>query len=157
VTPTHVPIVAVDASVAAWCLVWLIAAVAVVGAVRQLEDGGEAVVTASVGLRETSTALRRAAGGLHETGDALRSLGRLPFVRGNPGAGIERTAVDVDRIAGRVATTAADARRTGIGAQESARTLALVLGFAIALGPTVPLAVMYLLLRPLVAERLRSA
>jgi hypothetical protein len=146
----------VDAAIAAWSIIWIVAAIVVVDAVRQVEEGGEAVVTASTGLRETSTALRRAAGGLHETADALSALGRLPFVPGDPGAAVDRTADDVDTIAARVGTTARDARRTGLDAQESGRTLAVVLGAATALAPTVPLALMYLLLRPLIAHRLRS-
>jgi hypothetical protein len=154
---TRVGIRAVDAAIAMWGVLWLVAAIAAVESIRQLEDGGTAVVTASVGLRETSVALRRAGGGLHETSDALAPLSRLPFVPANAGAAIERTADDVDKIAVRVRTTAGDARRTGLAAQESARTLAVIIGLAIALAPTVPLALMYLLLRPLVAQRLRSA
>lgn len=153
----RVPIGVIDAAIAVWSLAWVVAAIVVVSAVKQIEDGGEAVVTASVGLRETSAALDRAAGGLHETGDALSELGDLPFVPGDPGEAIEETADDVDRIATHVAVAARDARRTGLEAQESGRTLAVVLGVATALVPTVPLALMYLLLRPLVAQRLRRA
>jgi hypothetical protein len=148
-------IAVVDAALAAWAAAWLIAAVVVFQSIDQLQEGGRAVVQAGRGLDETSRGLRRAARGLHETGDALGALDELPFVPSDPGAAIERTADDVDRFALRVRVTARDARTTGTAAQESARTLAIVLALAIALAPTLPIAGLYLLLRPQVAEQLR--
>ena len=144
-----------DAALGVWVVLWLIAAVAVAASIRQLEDGGKAVVSAGDGLVETSAGLRRAAGGLHETADALGAIDELPFVPGNPGVAIERTADDVERFAVRVRATAEDARATGVDAQESARTLAIVLGLAIALVPTLPIVALYLLLRRLIAQELR--
>lgn len=143
-----------DVSLGVWVVVWLVAAVVVAASIKQLEDGGAAAVSAGDGLEETSAGLRRAAGGLHETAEALGAIDRLPFVPGDPGAAVERTAVDVERFAVRVRVTADDAREAGRDAQESARTLAIVLGLAIALVPTVPIVVLYLLLRRLIAQEL---
>ena len=148
---------AVDAAFAVWTLAWLLAAGAVYTSLEQLEDGGAAVVAAGDGLVETSDGLRRAGGGLHETADALGLLGDLPFVPGDPGNGVEQTADDVDRFAVGVRAAGRDARVTGADAQEAAGTLAIVLGLAVALGPTVPAAFLYLLLRPLLGEQLRRA
>lgn len=144
-----------DISLGVWVLVWLVAAVVVAASIKQLEEGAEAVVTAGDGLQETSGGLRRAARGLHETADALGAIDDLPFVPGNPGVAVERTADDVGRFALRVRVTADDARAAGEDAQESARTLAIVLGLAIALVPTVPIVALYLLLRRLIALELR--
>jgi hypothetical protein len=114
-------------------------------------------VTAGDGLQETSGGLGRAARGLHETADALGGIDDLPFVPGDPGRAVERTAVDVERFAVRVRVTARDARVAGEEAQRSARTLAIVLGLAIALIPTLPIVAFYLLLRRLIAQELGRA
>src|SRR4249919_1896715 len=144
-----------DVALGVWVLVWLVAAVVVAVSIKQLEDGGAAVVTAGDGLQETSAGLHRAAQGLHETAAALGALDSLPFVPGNPGDAVDRTADDVQRFGVRVRLTARDARVAGKEAQESARTLAIVLGLAIALVPTVPIVVFYLLLRRLIAQELQ--
>ena len=120
--------------------------------VKQLEDYGETTVTAATGLDQTSVGLVRAARGLRETGNALDDI---PFVGEQIDANIRRTARDVDEIAKTVRTTARQARVSGVQTRDSARGVALVLGAAIALVPTLPLAVLYLLLRPLVAQQLR--
>lgn len=146
-----------DVALGVWVAVWLVAAVVVAVSIKQLEDGGAAVVTAGDGLQETSAGLGRAAQGLHETADALDGIDDLPFVPGNPGRAVERTAVDVERFAVRVRVTARDARVAGEDAQDSARTLAVVLGLAIALIPTVPIIAFYLLLRRLIAQELQRA
>ena len=145
----------VDIALAAWVVVWLVAAVAVYRSIEDLEDGGRAVVKAGEGLEETSEGLVRAGRGIHQTADALNALGDLPFVSGNPGEAVGRTADDVDRFAVRVRAAARDARITGTNAQDSAQTLAVVLGLAVALAPTLPALALYLLLRPLVAQELR--
>ena len=137
-------------------MAWLIAAVVVYRSIQELEDGGRAVVTAGEGLDETSEGLRRAGRALHETANALSTIGDLPFVSGDPGVAVERTADDVERFADRVQAAGRDARLTGAAAQESADTLAVVLALAVALAPTVPPLALYLLLRPLVAQQLRT-
>ena len=144
----------VDVGVTIWAAVWLVAASLVFDSIKGLEDGGRAVVAAGEGLHETSIALDRAAGGLRETGDSLGRLGELPFLPQDPGAAVTQTAADVEQLAVRVRGTGRDARVTGADAEDAAGTLAVVLGLAVALGPTLPVLFLYLLLRPLVAERL---
>jgi hypothetical protein len=146
---------AIDAALAVWTVAWLVAGAVTYSSLRELEDGGRAVVSAGAGLEEASGGLTRAGEGLQETADALGVIGDLPFVGGDPGAAVQRTAVDLDRFAVRVRQAGVDARATGADAEESAGTLAVVLGLAVALGPTVPALFLYLLLRPLVAQRLR--
>jgi hypothetical protein len=51
--------------------------------------------------------------------------------------------------------TARQARASGVQARESAHDVAIVLGAAVALVPTVPVIALYLLLRPVVIERVR--
>jgi len=143
----------VDIGVAVWIALWLIAGVVVYQAIDQLSDGGKAVVSAGDGLDETSRALDRAARGLHQTADTLSTLDALPFISGDPGSSVEQTANDVEQIADRVRSTAGDARTTGADAQDSASTLAWVLGLAVALGTTLPTALLYLLLRPEIGTR----
>lgn len=146
----------VDIGVAVWVVVWLVAGVVVYHSIHQLEEGGTAVVSAGDGLDQTSTALDRAAKGLHQTAGTLSTLGALPFVSGDPGTAVERTAGDVERIADRVRATADDARTTGADAQDSASTLAIVLGLAVALGTTLPTVLLYLLLRPEITARVEK-
>ena len=143
-----------DISLGVWVACWLIAAVVVATSIKGLEDSGAAVVTAGDGLEETSAGLRRAAGGLNETAAALGAIDDLPFVPGNPGSAVGRTADDVERFAVRVRATADDARAAGNDAQDAARTLAIVLGLAIALVPTVPTVALYLLLRRVIGLEL---
>ena len=146
---------ALDVALVVWCVAWLAGGVITYSSLKQLEDGGEAVVSAGAGLQETSAGLRRTARGLHETADALEVIGSLPFVSGNPGEAVEQTADELDRFALRVRATGRDAQATGEQAQDSAGTLAVVLGLAVALTSTVPIAALYLLLRPLLAQQLR--
>jgi len=145
---------AVDAALAVWTLAWLVAGVVTYSSLKELEDGGRAVVSAGAGLEEASAGLSRAGRGLHETADALDAVGSLPFVDSDPGEAVGRTADDLDRLAVRVSVAGRDARSTGQDASESAGVLALILGLAVALGPTLPALLLYLLLRPLVAQRL---
>ena len=118
---------------------------------------------APLSWRRATASSRRATGcggqgsGLHETADALGLLGDLPFVAGDPGDGVEQTADDVDRFAVGVRAAGRDARLAGRRRAGGGRNTALVLGLAVALGPTVPAAFLYLLLRPLLGERLRRA
>jgi len=147
----------VDFGLAVWVIAWLVAAGFVVHSITQLEEGGRAVVSAGEGIDETSDALHRAAGGLHETGRALGLLGELPFLSGDPGAAVEQTADDVERLARQARATAEDARTTGADAEQAASDLAIVLGLAVGIAPTLPVLLVYLLVRPTVAERLEAA
>lgn len=144
----------VDAGLVVWSLLWLAAGAYVYTSVRQLEDYGETVVTASVGLHQASDGLVRAGSGLRETSDAL---GRVPFVGGDLVRPVRRTADDVEQIAVTVRRTARQARANGAQTQEGATEAAVILGLAVALVPIVPFAVLYLLLRPVIAERLATS
>jgi hypothetical protein len=143
----------VDAGLVLWSILWLAAGAYVYTSVQQLEDYGDTVVTASVGLQQASDGLVRAGTGLRETGDAL---GRVPFVGGSLDAPVRRTADDVDRIAVTLRRTARQARVSGEQTREGATEAAVILGLAVAVVPIVPFAVLYLLLRPLIAQRLAA-
>ena len=132
-------------------MLWLLAGVYVYTQVRQLEDYGETTTTAATGLRQASDGLRRAAAGLRSTGNALREV---PFVGRQIDENIRRTADDVETIAGTVGRTAVQARISGEQTRESARGIALVVASAIVLVSIVPIAALYLLLRPLIAQQL---
>ena len=147
---------AVDSAFAVWTLAWLVAA----GAVYTSPSSSR--TAAPLSSRRATASSRRATGcggGQRPARDGgrLGLLGDLPFVAGDPGNGVEQTADDVDRFAVGVRAAGRDARVTGADAQEAAGTLALVLGLAVALGPTVPAAFLYLLLRLLLGEQLRRA
>lgn len=144
-----------DAAVAVWVLAWTVAAISVYGQVRQLEDVGQTVVTTGEGLAETSRGLRSLSAGLRDAGRALDALNALPFLDRIDNR-LDETAADVDRVTLRVGQAAREARTSGAQARESARSLAIVLAIAVGVAPTVPLALVYLLLRPLVVERLRA-
>ena len=135
-----------------WAAVWLLAGAYVYVAVKQLEDYGETTVTAAKGLDQASTGLTRAAVGLRDTGAALDGI---PFVGEQLDANIRRTARDVDVIAGTVERTARQARASGVQTRDAAQGVALVLGAAVALVPTLPIVFLYLLLRPVLAQQLR--
>jgi hypothetical protein len=134
-----------------WALVWVAAAAYVYTSLKQLEDYGETTVTAATGLEQTSNGLVRVGRGLREAGAALD---QIPFVGEQLDASIRRTAADVDRIALTVRRTSREARATGIDTRDAAQGVALVLGAAVALVPTLPLLLVYVLLRPVLAERL---
>jgi hypothetical protein len=136
-----------------WVVAWVIAGAVVFDSIRALGDGGEAVVSAGEGLDETAAALDRAARGLHETADALGALDALSIFAGNPGEAVEQTANDVEALAARVRDTADDARTTGADAEDASSVLSIVLGLAVALGPTVPAIVFYVLVRPVAGRR----
>ena len=122
--------------------------------VKQLEDYGETTITAATGLDQTSRGLLRAAAGLRDTGNALDDI---PFVGEQIDSNIRRTAADVDGIATTVRTTARQARASGAQTRDTAHGIALVLGAAVSLVPTLPTIALYLLLRPLIAQQLRRA
>lgn len=140
-----------DAALGVWTAIWIIAAALVFTSVRQLEDFGTTVATAARGLDETSRGLDRASAGLRDTGDALDVV---PVVGGSISDDIRTTAEDVDRVAGTVRETAREARRNARDATASARRLAVVLGLAVLLVPTLPFVALYVTLRPLIAQQL---
>lgn len=144
---------AADVAVGVWTVVWVVAAVVVFTSVRQLEDFGTTVATASRGLNQTSRGLDRASAGLRDTG---RAFDLVPLVGPSIAQDIRDTAADVDVIGTTVRRLAAQARANAEDASASARTLAYVLGLAVLLVPTLPVLALYLLLRPLIAEQLAA-
>ena len=142
-----------DGALAVWALLWVLAAVVVYQQVRQLEEIGETAVTAGAGLSDTSRGLSGLSDGLRETGRALDALNEIPFLDSIDNE-LDRTADEVDDIAAQLRSAARDARVSGAQARDSARTLALVLALAVGLAPTLPILVLYLLLRPLLAHQL---
>jgi hypothetical protein len=142
-----------DAAVAVWAAVWVIAAGLVYTSVKSLEEIGTTVETASLGLGQTSRGLDRASAGLRDTGQAFDLV---PVVGSGIARDIRRTAADVDQISGTVRRLALQARANADDAADSARTLAIVLGLAVLLVPTLPIVALYLILRPLVAQQLAA-
>jgi hypothetical protein len=140
-----------DVVVAVWTVVWVVAAVVVFLSVWRLDQFGQTVATASRGLTQTSRGLERASAGLRDTGEALDLV---PVVGGSIGDDIRATAKDLDEVAGTVRRLSQQSRRNAAETTRSAHTLAFVLGAAVLLMPTVPIVVLYLILRPLVAQQL---
>jgi hypothetical protein len=136
-----------------WTAAWLAAGVYVYASVRNLEAYGEAAVSAATGLDQAHHGLRRASAGLVETGAALDDV---PFVGGLVGADIRRAARDIDTVASTVRTTALQTRASGRQTIDSASGIAVILGAAVALTPTLPVIWFYLLFRPLVLRQLRE-
>jgi hypothetical protein len=109
----------VDALVVVWVVLWLAIGLYAFAEVRRLRELGDGAVAAGVAL--------------HRTADGLGALRTLPFV-GEEIAELER----------RVDEGAARAERAGRQAREGVDRLAVLLGLVVALGPTAPLAAVYL-------------
>jgi hypothetical protein len=108
-----------------WAIAWIWLGVWTRQELHTLGRLGDTVAT-------SGTAVQR-------TGNALQGLGRLPFVGGEV-AGIGR----------QVSAAGADARRSGHSSTSAIGRLATLLGVAIALAPTVPMLVLWLVARRLV-------
>jgi hypothetical protein len=87
-------------------------------------------------LTELSDSVVAAGRGLDETAKTLRQLEEVPFVGG-----------EVSALADRASEAAASATESGRSSRAAIDELALLLGIAIALVPTVPVVVLYALLR----------
>ena len=142
-----------DVALGVWVLVWLVAAVVAAVSIKQLEDGGAAVVTAGDGLDETSAGSFAPRGGCTRPPTRSTRSTTCRSCRVTPARG-RATADDVERFAVRVRVTARDARIAGEDAQESARTLAIVLGAGGRARADGADRAFYLLLRPLIAQEL---
>lgn len=107
-----------DVALALWCAFWLWMAWAVADDVR--------------GLRHLSQTVASVGEATRQTGQAIESLGDLPVVGGDvgeAGAAIERAGDD--------------ALRSAAAARRSVRRTSLLLGFSIAVIPTLPLMLLY--------------
>jgi hypothetical protein len=117
-----------DAAVATWVILWLVIAVLVSNDVRGLTQLSDTVVTSSAALDQTARSLVT----------VQRTLDSIPFV---PEIG------DIEELRRRVARTAREARASGRASKEHVERLALLLGIAIAVAPTLPVIAIYLPLR----------
>jgi hypothetical protein len=91
-------------------------------------------------LRSLSTTVVRSGAAMRTTGQALQGIGGIPFV-GN----------DVSRVGRRVSAAGASAEQSGRSSRTTVDRLAVLLGLAVGLVPTVPVLVLYLLLRRTIA------
>jgi hypothetical protein len=136
-----------DALVAAWAVLWIVLGVAVAREVRQLEELSETVIIAGQALEQTSRGLRGTSDGLRETGRALEFVEQIPFARDIIGDELEDAATELDAVADDVSETARSARASGESSRESVNDLATLLGLSVALIPSVPALLAYVLLR----------
>jgi hypothetical protein len=115
-----------DAAVTAWVVLWLALAVAVAQEVWGLSELSDSVVSAAAAVDATA--------------DVISSVEQLPFVDG---------LVGLRELERRVDVTAASARAAGRESTQHVHRLAILLGVAIALAPTVPLVALYVRVRRL--------
>jgi hypothetical protein len=87
-------------------------------------------------LRSLSDTVVKSGGAMRTTGEALQGLGAIPFVGG-----------DVSRVGRRVSLAGASAEQSGRSSRTTIDRLAILLGLAVGLVPTVPVLVLYVLLR----------
>jgi hypothetical protein len=122
---------AADVVVVAWAALWIVLGVSVARDVRGLTSVSDTIVVAA------STVDR--------TADALTPLARLPF-----GVGDRIQAAQAD-----IHQAAEDARANAVTSRQSIQDLARLLGWAVALAPTVPIVVGYGAIRYFDAQRRR--
>jgi hypothetical protein len=84
-------------------------------------------------LRQLSNTVIQSGGAVKRTGDALQDLRSIPFVGS-----------DVARVGRQVSASGISARRSGRSSRAAVDSLATLLGVAIALVPTVPMIVLFL-------------
>jgi hypothetical protein len=89
-------------------------------------------------LRQLSDTVVQSGAAVHETGDALQGLRALPLVGAEAG-----------RVGGRVTAAGVSAERSGRASRTSVDRLAVLLGFAIAVAPSVPMLALLLVAREL--------
>jgi hypothetical protein len=117
-------IVAYDVGLAVWAVVWLVVGALVYRDVREVAELSKPIVDATVALDETA--------------DGLKQIGSVPFLS---------DAANLGEIEERIRRASASARVSARSSRESVRELAVLLGIAIALVPTVPLLVLYVPVR----------
>lgn len=117
-----------DAALVTWALLWVVIAVLVAQDVRGLTDLSDTVVTSARALDQTAEALTT----------VEKTLNDIPFVP---------EIRDIEDLRRAVAATARDARVSARSSREHVERLSLLLGFSIALAPTLPVLAVYLPLR----------
>jgi hypothetical protein len=127
-----VPRNALRAFVAIWVAVWLGLGVWTGYEVKALRSLSDTVVTSGSAMRTT--------------GKAIGALGAVPFVGG-----------DIARVANRVTAAGVSAQRSGRESRSTVDRLAILLGIAVGLIPTVPVIALYVLLSRAVVVRESTA
>lgn len=84
-------------------------------------------------LRQLSNTVIQSGAAVQQTGGALQSLGSIPILGG-----------EVGRIGRRVTAAGVNARRSGRASRAAVGNLATLLGVSIALVPTIPMLVLFL-------------
>lgn len=120
-----------DAAVLLWAVGWIVVGVLVGREVQALGELSDTVVVAGDALGDA--------------GRALESLESVPFV-----------GEDIRDVGERTERAAESARASGRMSRESIDSLSLLLGIAIALGPSLPLVALYLPMRLAWSRDLRS-
>jgi len=123
-----VPRVALRAFVAVWVAAWIAVGTWTGYEVNALHSLSDTVVKSGTAMRTT--------------GDAIAGLGGVPFVGGN-----------VARVAHRVSAAGVSAEQSGRSSRSAVDRLAILLGIAVGLIPTVPVIALYLLLSRAVIVR----
>lgn len=120
-----------DAGVVLWTVGWIVVGILVAREVRALGELSDTVVVAGDALADA--------------GSAVASLESVPFV-----------GEDIREVGERTERAAESARASGRSSRESIDSLSLLLGIAIALGPSLPLVALYLPMRLAWRRDLRS-
>jgi len=147
-------LLAADAAVVIWALLWSVVGVVVAQEVRQLEDLSDTVITAGEALEQTGEGLRGTSAGLREAHRALEFVDSLPFAGPEIEENLEGAATTLDGIAREVTVTARSAEASGRSSKETVDDLSVILGLAIAVIPTLTLLAAY---APLRSTRIRRA
>ena len=119
VPPSRTFVALLGAFVVAWMVVWVFMGI---WTRREVQT-----------LRQLSNTVIQSGGAVKQTGDALQGLRSIPFVGG-----------DVARVGRRVSASGTSARRSGRSSRAAVDNLATLLGFAIAVVPTVPMIVLFI-------------
>ncbi|TMJ94642.1 MAG: hypothetical protein E6G67_08995 [Actinobacteria bacterium] len=115
-------VLALDAALLAWVIVWIVLAILIARDVRNLSQLSTTVVTAGVAI--------------DETGKALATLGSIPFAGGQ-----------IAQVSQRIRSAGKSAEVSGRQSRESVTELSVLLGIAIGLIPSIPLLGLYAPLR----------
>jgi hypothetical protein len=144
----------VDGLVAVWAIAWLILGAVAYQELRELRQLSDTVVEGSEALEQTGQGLRQTSGGLRETGRVLAFLEDLPFAGDIVGTQFEDAADEIDRVAAQVEDAAESARLSGEESRDTVDEVALIVGLAIGLVPSILAVAGYL---PFRSRRVRRA
>jgi hypothetical protein len=147
-------LLAVDVAVALWAALWVALGIVAYLELRDLRQLSDTVIEGSEALDQTADGLRTTSAGLRRTGEAFAFLEDLPLVGDVIGNELENAASEVDRVAARVEETAESARVSGAESKESVDDVAVIVGLAIGLVPSVLAVAGYL---PFRSRRVRRA